>query len=199
MGRDFIQKISNIVAKINEKNPYYLIIGVMVLLLVVDFFLFMHPQMKILMSLNPEITEMSRDIKTTENNIKRLPQYRTELTSLGAQIDVINEKIKSREEIPMILENISRIASLNGVRIDQIVPNTGVIESVLKNDKGEYFAIPIVLEAKSGYHDFGRFMNQLEEDISYFQVPSFMITTNAANPRKHNIQLTINAVVFEGL
>ena len=46
------------------------------------------------------------------------------------QLDTL-VNIKSKEEIPLIMENISRIANKNDVRIEQVMPDTGNEEEIL--------------------------------------------------------------------
>ncbi len=191
------QQFSQVFTRINEKNPYLFLIGLLVTILVLDYFCIMQFQIKVLSSLNSKTHSLAQDLKTNKDNIARLDQYRKELNKLNEQLEKIGHKMKSKDEIPLILENITRMADENGLKIDQIMPGTMALESLLKNNEGQYFLIPVVMEAQGGYHDFGRFLNQLEKEEVLFTIPYFTISANNNDPFQHLIKLTINAIIFE--
>jgi Tfp pilus assembly protein PilO len=108
----------------------------------------------------------------------------------------MNYKIKSKEEVPMILENMSRIANKNNVRIEKLVPHPA-IEVLLENDEGQYLSVPIFIAAKSSYHNFGRFLNQLEVDEIFLNIPSFKIERQGNESAFHTVELKLDAIIFE--
>ena len=197
MTQNATKQIAQMINRINEKNPYYVVIGAVVALLVLDYICVLQFQVRTLSSLNPKTKTLADDYDSTNNNIKRLPQYQKEVRRLEGQLERVSRKIRTREEIPQILENISVVANENGVHIEQIMPNTTVEEPILKNNDGQYFIVPIIVEGRSSYHDFGRFFNQLEEEGVLLNVPDFTIAANAQEPRLHRVKLTINAIVLE--
>jgi len=190
-------EFTNVITKINEKNPYYLIGGFLLLLLIVDYLVVMQFQLRTLSTLSPKIKSLSNELNGTENNIQRLPQYKKEIERLSALLERINIKIRTKEEVPMILENISVIANRNGVRIEQIMPDTTTMDPILQNESGAYYSIPIVVEAKSGYHALGHFLNDLEKEGALLSIPDFTIGHNKSEPRASIVKLTLNAIVLE--
>ena len=192
-----MEQASRIIARINEKNPYYVVIGIFIALLVVDYFLVLQFQMRSLNSLNPKITSLSQELQATKNNIQRLPQFQQERDRLKAQLDKTNRKIRTKEEVPVLLENVSLIANRNGVRIEQVRPDRAIDKPILTNEDGQYFSMPVVVEAASGYHHFGSFLNQLETEGDLVTIPEFVITASDKDTQRQRINLTINAIVFE--
>jgi Tfp pilus assembly protein PilO len=197
MANQVMEKISGIISGLNEKNPYYVICGFLVLLLLADYFLVLQFQIGSINSLSPKIATLTRDIQTTKANIERIPQHKIDLEKLSGQLNKVNHKMRSKEEAPLILESVSRIANKNGVKIEKILPRTSQAEPVLDNDDGQYFSIPVDVEAKSSYHDFARFINQLETEEIFLSILEFSILENHSNAMHHTIQLMISAVVFE--
>ena len=59
-------KISEIIPKLDEKNRYYILGGLLLVISLVDYFLVMQPQLSTLRSLNPKITLLAGDIKTAD-------------------------------------------------------------------------------------------------------------------------------------
>ena len=191
-------QLTKLIQKINEKNPYYVIIAALVVVLVVDYFLLMQFQFSNLRSLNPKLHTLEQELKTTRNNIKEMNAFQNQIKLLNVKGQDINSQIKSKEEIPLILENISRLASKYGVVIDEIVPNTTNEEIIMKNNDGQYLSIPVKVLAYSGYHNLGRFLNQLENEEKFFTISDFSITGNSQDTVHHVISLTLRALVFEG-
>lgn len=194
---DVSEQVFKIIDRINEKNPYYIVIGICVAFLIADYFVILQFQLRSLGSLNPKITTLSQELTSVQNNIQRLPQFKQERERLQAELEKTNRKIRTKEEVPVLLENISLIANRNGVRIEQIRPDQAVDKPILTNEDGKYFSIPVVVEAASGYHHFGRFLNQLETEGDLVTIPDFMIASSDKDTQRHRIKLTINAVVFE--
>ncbi|HRZ39901.1 MAG TPA: type 4a pilus biogenesis protein PilO [Candidatus Omnitrophota bacterium] len=195
---DVKEKIMEFVVKLNEKNPYYVIIGVLVCLLLIDYFGLMQFQLGALRELNPKIQQIKTDFKLLEDGQKRMDQYQKESQRLDEKMGNMDLLIRTRAEIPSILENISRIGNKNRMRIEQIVPDTALDEPVMKNGEGAYYLMPIVLEAKGGYHEFGRFLNQLEREGIVANVSRLsMIGDEESGQRQHQISITMNTIIFE--
>ena len=67
----------------------------------------------------------------------------------------------------------------------------------MKNNDGQYLAVPVKVEASGGYHNFGRFLNQLENEEQFFTIFDFSIIGNNQDTVHHSISLTIKALIFE--
>jgi len=195
---DLKEKFLEVVAKLNEKNPYYVIIGVLVCLLLIDYVGLMQFQLGALRELNPKIQQVKTDFKLFEDGKKRMDQYQKEAQRLDRKLKTLNLMIRNRGEIPSVLENISRIGNKNRVRIEQIVPDTALDEPAMKSGEGAYYLLPIVVEAKGGYHEFGRFLNQLEREGVIANVSRLsIIGDEEGGQRQHRIEITMNTIIFE--
>ena len=191
------QQIEQIISRINEKNPYYSIIGFLVIVFLLDYFLVMQFQLKMLNSLNTKLMTLSTDLEKSEVDIQRFSAYQNQLNKLKNNFEKLDQKIKGKEDLPLIMENISRLANKHGIRIEQIMPNTAQSKSVLKNIDGEYHSIPISVQAKGEYHDFGRFINQLENEEVFMLIPEFSIVGGQGRASNQSIKMKIQAIVFE--
>lgn len=190
-------KISQVIPKLNEKNRYYILGGLLFVIFLVDYFLVMAPQLGTLRVLNPKITLLASDIKTAEENNRMLSQYRVDQERLLEKINAANKRIISKEEVPLIMEKISRMANKAGVKIDQIMPLKGSEEMVMKNNEGKYYSLPILIDARSGFHGFGRFINDLEKYEGFLSVANFMFAADANDTTHHVAKLTVKVIIFE--
>jgi len=194
---DIKTSVSDFFNRLNEKNPYYVIGGCLLVLFLIDFFLVMQFQFKTLGNLNEKITAQHTNISKTQQDIQRFAAYQNELKRLQTKYERIESQVRFKDQLPLILENISRIANENGLHTDQMMPNTALTEPLSKNNDGEYFTIPIQVEGTSEYHDFGRFLNQLENEEIFMRVPEFVIRAARDDQSRHEIELTLEAIVFE--
>ena len=194
---DIKHEIHKVIVKLNEKNPYYLVIGLLVLVLIVDYIFIMQFQLGALRALGPKLAEISDHFKEFETNRARVGKYEEDIKDLDQKLDNLEKRLRTTEEIPAVLEGISRIANRSKVFIDQIIPETDLGEPVFKNAQGKYYLLPVRVEAKASYHNFGRFLNELETQGSLMMIDDMMIETNLENPRQHLVKLSIQAVIFE--
>ncbi len=191
------EEISKLVSKINEQNPF-LIVGIASgVIAVVFYFVFFQSKIRETTALSAEIGNLSQSLEQTKSNLQRISQYNQELANLRVKIESFNKKIKSRDEIPVALENLSRLASDNGVKIEQMMPDEARSEVVFNNAEGNFVAIPIVIGARSSYHDFGRFINKLEAAGIFLGITDFGIAANSADSNQHLIKLVLRLVIFE--
>jgi len=190
------EKISALIEGMDEKQRYYVFAGALLLVFLLFYFVLMKPQLDSLSEISPKIKILEDDIVRTENNILRVPQFKEEVEKLKKDINLISYEIRSKEEVPLILENISKIANRNGVKIDQIMPITQDQEMLLEESDRRYFSLPILIEASAGYHDFGRFLNQIEAESNFLKVYSFAIASKVGS--KSNVfKLTLSAIIYE--
>ncbi len=196
-----IKGLDNITAKldgIDEKQRYYIFIGLLVLVFLLDYFILMRPQIETLTKINPEIKVLKDDLKKANEDIGKLAFYQAQVKQFQGEFDAFSTRVISRYEVPIVLEKISLIADRSGMQIDQIMPQSDELEVLMEDSAKEYSSIPILIEARTGYHAFGRFINKVENDNVHLQVADFSVTS-VENSRRHRVVLTLLAVVYEDL
>ncbi len=190
------EKISSIFLKVEGNNRYYVFIGVLVFVFLLDYFLLMSPQLGALRKISPEIKTVSEDIRKAKADIDKLNSYKADLEKATEKFTEANLKVKSRDEISIILEHIAYIANETGMKIDQIMPDMLGQELLTENDQRKYFDLPIYMEARSSYHNFGRFMNKVEQNDISLRIGTFTIVVTS-DTRNHMIKMTFKATIFE--
>jgi len=191
------QLISSKLSALDEKSRYYVLGGILLFIFLLDYFIIMQPQLKTLMTLNPKIAILARDFKKAKEDIPRYSHYEEQVNKLREKKLSSGTKILLKEEISLILENISLIANKVGVRINQIMPIKDSQQLVLSNEDGQYYTLPILVDAKGGYHGIGRFFYQIENDPIFMSITDFDITANSSDPLHHSTRITIKAYVLE--
>lgn len=194
MKINLANKISSFLEKLDDKQRYYIFGGMLLALFLFDYYLLMRPQITSLSKISPEIRILKSDLKKTTEDIQKIDDYKKEIIQLKEVVKKIDEKVKRKEEVPLILERISRIASRNSIQINQIKPNPEGKEVVLEAGVEEYYYLPVVLQAKASYHNFGKFINDVENDELLLRLKDFTLSATE-NSKEHLVQLTLKAVV----
>lgn len=191
------EQISKLISKINEQNPF-LVVGIAAgIIIVLFYFVFFQSKIKETTALGSEITTLQQTLDETKNNLQRLSQYNQELANLRKKIDDLGKKIKTKEEIPTALESLSDLAAQNGVKIQQMRPDEARGETVLKNTEGKFISIPVVIGARSSYHDFGKFVNTIEQSGIFLGISDFGVMVNLDDSNQHLIKIVMRLVIFE--
>lgn len=196
MNQKIVEKIQPVLEKINEKNLPVILFFTVVIIVALDFFVLLGPQWGSLSKINPKIKTLSDELKSTKDNIDKMAFYINQSNKLKIKFDEMSARVKPREEVPIILERISRLALKNNIKIDEMTPDQTNQKELLKEKERTYYALPIVIEANSDFHSFGRFLNQVETDDVIFLVNSFKIVSRG-EARQHDIKLTLDAIVYD--
>ena len=181
-----------------EQHIYYIFGVALVSFFLLDYFFFMKPrQIDTLAALTPQIQLMSQDIIDTKNNIQQSDSFQIQIKRLKEQLQKLGYKIPIKEEVSQVLDGISRLANQNKIRIDQMIPGKGVQEILQKDSEGKYYVFPISVEASGGYHDIGRFIDQIEKDEIFKSVANLTMEASAKDPMHQTARLTITTIILE--
>lgn len=188
----YLEKIKNL----DEKNCFYIFIAILLFIFLLDYFVLMRPQLEALTKINPEIKILSDNLKNTKIELSKVNYYRNQVKKYKKEISKVNIKVRSKEEVPLILKRISVVANRTGVKIDHIMPISQDNEILLEDKDRKYLAVPIIIEAKSAYHDYGRFLNQLENENIFLTVQRFNMSSRG-EATEVGIKLTLRTIVYE--
>ena len=125
----------------------------------------------------------------------------SEVAGLKAQVARYQDKIESYEkmlpveqEIPKLLGDLSNKAKAANVKIVGITPLQSKQEASSAIEI--YQEIPILINARSGYHELGKFLSDLENSDRFMKVADINIKENRATPKRHDIELLILTYVL---
>src|SRR3989338_8205400 len=149
----FLEVLLDKLPPLEDKNRNFILIGFMGAILLVFYFVAIGPQLGTLSKVNPQISLMSQDIIKAKEDSQKVSEYQGEIGKLENTITEINQRIRSREELPVVLEGISRLADEHNVHVNQLMPQVEAQEVLLTNSEGKFFGLPILLDVSSGYHD----------------------------------------------
>ena len=189
--------ISEKIKKLDPKYRYLIFGGALLLVFLINYFLLLRPLLGSLNKMATKTSELRQNVQGVKNDIARIDQNRTQLEKIRGQINEVKIKIRSKQEVPLILEDISRNANHAGVKIDQLMPLKDQQEVLAKTEDVNYYSLPILIQVRSSYHDLGRFLAQMEEDKIFYSLSGLSITANPKEATRQMIQLTIKSVISE--
>ncbi len=183
--------------KLNDQARYAIVVVVIFLFILVDVLLLVLPQMSGISNVNDQIKKISDDTQDILANRGRIDFLKRNLQNSRLQLDSLSNKVRALQEVPAILSTISSIANEYGVKIDQLVPKKGSQTVVISTPEAKYYALPVEIKARCGYHKFGYFLNQLENSNLYFVMKDFIIQNDANDAHARLYSLTINLILVD--
>lgn len=163
-----------------------------VLIIVLYLGLFFRPTAKKLFLNLTEAPQLKTEIINTEQEWANIDSFKEKISRLNKKIDYYEKKLPSEKEIPAILEYLSNSAKKMNVRITEIKP----IEQG-EDKKQIYYNVPILVKAECGYHQLGRFLNQLESADRFMKISNINIVVNPRKANIHDVQLIVGTYVME--
>lgn len=170
--------------------------SVLVLIFVLDFFTVMNFQRSLVKNAAIKIEKLKTDIDHVDNDKKRIGQMRQNLEVSRKDFEKFSLKIRQIGELPAILDEISRYASVAGLKLDQLTPQRDKQEKLKSVDGKNYFGLPVAIEAHGGYHVIARFLNNLENGNIYFALRDMLLDSDAKNGGI-SLRLVIKVILVE--
>jgi Tfp pilus assembly protein PilO len=195
--KNFSNKNLSFMPNINKKVSYGILVVAVLMIVLVDYFLIMRLQLKALKTLASQSVALRKNIKETENNIERFSVFENEVDQLKENFEKAKKRAILPEQVPFVLENISRMAREQSVQIDQLMPVKESQSQILKTDEMVYFVLPVLIRGQGGYHAIGHFFNGMERESIFMDIKDFEIIQNPMNPRMHTLRAMVNVVIKE--
>jgi len=147
--------------------------------------------------INDQITKISTDTEQVKTDRARTNILKKDLQEKRDELKSLVGRVRSPQEVPAILSAISSIANEYGVKIDQLTPEKTQQEALTTDGNDKYFALPVVIKARCGYHMFGHFLNRLENEDMFFIMKDFAIQNDDKGSGAHLYSMTINIILAD--
>lgn len=182
--------------QLQEKQKKLIIAMAMIFVFVFDFGFLLRPQVIILGRLGSKISALSKDLKSAKNDIASRKDLENSLALLKTKVKDFGSTVSLEEELPSVMEWISRTANKTFVKITQIKPLKEEKKAILKAEGGGiYYQISILIDAQCGYHSLGKFLNELESSAVIMKVIGLEVTSNPSDSMRHLARLTLQTYV----
>ena len=190
-------KIAEKIKGLDLKAQYFILFGVAFFVILINYFVIIQFELGTIKKMNDSQLTLKNEIVRLEENAKRLNQLKADLKRYQGQLDAPQIKFRSKNDIPMLVEEYKKAAQTLGVQIEELIPVNESQELLLNNTKIKYWAVPLNFQARSGYHALGKWLNELERNRLLLNVKKLSITANESATNLHNIQAVLRVVVVE--
>ncbi|MDP8213403.1 MAG: type 4a pilus biogenesis protein PilO [Candidatus Zapsychrus exili] len=191
---EYLLKLQNL----DAKKRYLLFVGVLLAFFVLDFLILMRPQLASLAKINKKSVNLSAKILKSQDNIDKLGFYNSQVKIFKENVSEEHLRISPKEEVPLVLEKISQIADKNKFNVDRIMPLSDQKEVLLEGNEQRYLALPVFVSGRSSYHNFGRFINEIERDNLFFGIVSLSIKP-LEDSKINLVDVIFQTIVFEDI
>jgi type IV pilus assembly protein PilO len=172
----------------NDPRKLAAAIGAAFLAVFLIYFNFiLRPQVAQVFSLVAKMNRMRADLNTAKATISEIPKFRKDIGLYEDKVTYYEKMLPAEREIPSLLENLSDMAKRSNVKIIGITPTVTV------DDKEGmiYQELPIIINARSGFHELGRFLASLEYSERFIKIADIDIKANSSNPKKHDVDILL--------
>jgi Tfp pilus assembly protein PilO len=193
-----IQQLLGRLRSLDPRTLLALLIAAAVLVTAVDVLVIMRLQVALISHLDKGSVQFKTNIDTLAANKQRMAQFRTGLDQARARMQAFKAMVHQEGSVPVVLKTISTIANQSGIKIDQLVPQKSDGKVIVQNEDGSYTGLAILVRARGGYHNLGRFLGRLEQDGVFWQVDALDITADKIDPLWHVITLQLKILILGG-
>lgn len=176
----------------NNQTQQILVIGMIFLIAFVLYLYFIFvPQIVRVPTLFGKVNKITVELKSAKSTGTEMEGLKKRLVEYNEKVEWYEKKLPVEREIPNLLENLSDMAKGSNIKITSIMPAPAVLENNAQRQSKMYQEIPIRITARSGYHELGRFLSNLENSDRFMKVANIGIKSNKTSPKQHDIELTV--------
>lgn len=180
----------------NQKQTAMIIVIIALAAVFAYIHLAMRPQAAGIARVYRNITRVRADLKNAKLVIAKTDEMRKAIEAYDRKVGRYEKTLPTEHGLPTLLEDLSEMAKTSNMKISGIVPLAGKEPAARRGQA--YQEIPISISARSGYHELGRFLANLENCDRFMKVADISIKANKTSPKKHDVELLILTYVLLG-
>lgn len=181
-----------------DKKKLFLIIFCGIVLIYIDFRFIISSQITALKRAQPKLLKLKNDLFTLNKDLAKMQDLENRHIEPDKSKLPKLKKIISLEEVSSLLQDISNMASNNEVKILEMKSTKEALAS--KPDKPvkdelKLTSLLINLELSCGYHQLGKFLNDLENGKIFITVQNMKIIPQTPDYLKEKVSLELKTYV----
>lgn len=188
--------ITNITKLIKEKDQVLVLsILVIAIILVAYFYFFLKPEIGALRKVLPKVGALNKNIKEVDKLIGNIDSFKTKIADLKEKVGQYETRLPTKKEISSILNHLSALASQEHIKITGI-KELETIKGEMQEGEQAYSGVPIEIDMKSGYHQLGKFISEIENSDRLMKIDDLEIKSTSENLTEHNVKLIVSSFVL---
>ncbi len=166
---------------VQQKQLLSAVLGLIGLYAWLSFFLL--PQQRSLGQARLQVQELQAQVDQMQGGLARMPEMERQIAELAAQYQLPEVTKPPEQQLPELLEEISRIARQAQVRIIASKPNADV--STLSPGSSGYLEFQILIAAVGSYHSVGNFLDAVEHSSHLLRLREIGVLSNPEQITHH--------------
>lgn len=146
------------------------------------------PQIINIQKASVEVSGKKKILKELENKIKNFSLLEQDEAAQTKAYNDFLASLPAQKEFPIFLELISQLAKDNNVKIIAMEP-----QKITDIQTSFFVKIPVFIDAYCGYHELGRFINDIEFADKFMKIGTIKITKDDQDSDKIQVFLLIYA------
>lgn len=172
--------------------------AIVIIVLFLDGAVFLRGQFTSVMRMFASASQLKTDIQTARRDIQSFSNYKSRVVDLKTELAKLNKRTIVGEEVPVVIEAISKFADKSVVRILKIKPMIEEGQKAAVSQQTGFKRIKIVVTAKSGFHQLGRFIALLESAPNFLDIKSIDIRSDDQEYMKQLVIIVLEVVQAKG-
>ena len=124
--------------------------------------------------------ELVRHIATAQTKIKRIPEYKQQLELYGKEIGLVEKRFFQLHDLDLLLGELSKLAANDGVVIMASKPLNDKATVLPDMYQKKYLPVSYEFTMSGDYHEFGKFINDIEQYEKLMLIRELTIQQNSA-------------------
>ena len=179
-----------------EKDKKFVIQqAIIILSLIVLVFVVFIPLFSKIHTLNEKTRELDRQIATAKTKIKKIPESKQQMELYGKEIESVEKRFFQIRDLDQLLGNLSKLAANDGVVIVGSKPINDKQQALPDQYNKKYFPVSYELTLIGDYHDFGKFINDVEQSEKLVLVHELAIQQSTARQAR-KLQCSFEVTAF---
>ncbi len=129
-------------------------VGILFLISFLYFYLGYSPRAKALEEKRQTLANLQTELVKVRGLVERLTKFKKEVASMERKLEFFLDQLPSKEEIPILLDGLSRVGRESGLEFLLFKPQDEI-------RKDFYAEIPIEIKAFGEYHQLGIFFDKV--------------------------------------
>ncbi|MDD5439561.1 MAG: type 4a pilus biogenesis protein PilO [Candidatus Omnitrophica bacterium] len=196
MKIDIRNKITEFINSKSKKDIARAIIALFVVVGILYGYFFIEPAMSKLLKRLKEVQGVRVDLSQLEDALKRQDLLQTRMDDMNRKVSLYEKKLPRENEIPLLLEELSRMAKDTNVKIVGINPIRKMAAVQPDKTPKPYKAIPIGITAVCGYHELATFINRLEGADRFINIGNISVKTTAGGKQPPTVDIIVYTYIL---
>jgi len=176
----------------DPKTQRIVLIALVTFLVFAGYIYFMFfPQVRKVTGLSRQIFNTKKEIAAAKETVAMKDALVRKLKQYNEKVESYEQRLPAEQEIPSLLGNLSKMAKDANIKIVGITPAMAYFKNQNDDKSQIYQEIPILITAKSGYHELGYFLSNMESSDRFMKVVDIDIKANKTTPRIHDVELMV--------